>query len=79
MKLVDFGGQPRRHFFVQKITVTCLADLNLNNQADPEDAALFNTAYFSEDPQADLNGDGVVDAEDYVLFLDSYSGVCAEE
>lgn len=79
VKLVDFGGQARRHFFVQKIAVTCLADFNLNGEADAEDVALFNAAFFVGESEADLNADGGVDAEDYVLFTASYSGVCSEE
>ena len=69
----------RRRFFVQRISVTCLADFNLNGEADSEDVVLFNAAYFAGDGEADLNGDGAIDAEDYVLFTASYSGVCSEE
>ncbi|MCL4742515.1 MAG: hypothetical protein KJZ54_09975 [Phycisphaerales bacterium] len=69
----------RRRFFVQKIAVTCLADFNLNGEADAEDVALFNAAFFVGESEADLNADGGVDAEDYVLFTASYSGVCSEE
>ena len=50
----------------------CDADLNNNCIVDQNDATAFKNAWGSSDPNADFNGDGIVDALDRPVLQNSY-------
>ncbi|HRQ71762.1 MAG TPA: hypothetical protein PLU35_01905 [Phycisphaerales bacterium] len=54
-----------------------LLDFNGDGNVDEADTTLFLAAFDAKDPQADLNLDWAVDAEDLTLFLDWYASESA--
>lgn len=60
--------------FENRYTPVCFSpDLNQNMIVDPGDALLFNDFYANEDPRADADADGDVNAIDAAIFLDRYT------
>lgn len=56
----------------------CAGDMNLSGAIEAEDATLFMTAFGAQDPTADLDGDGVIDAADYAIFQNALASGCGE-
>ncbi|MBL8760594.1 MAG: hypothetical protein JNL50_04760 [Phycisphaerae bacterium] len=63
----------KRNCYVRRISArSCVADLNLNSEADPNDFDAFVDSYLDESPSADLNLDATIDGADVDLFVEAY-------
>ncbi len=63
----------KRNCYVRRISArSCVADLNLNSEADPGDFDAFVDSYVKESPEADLNLDASIDGADVDLFIEAY-------
>jgi hypothetical protein len=53
--------------------VECLADWNRDHIVDSRDAVAFLNDWNALTPDADLNGDGVVNTQDFTIFLNAHA------
>jgi hypothetical protein len=60
------------HYFVRTIKV-CTSDFNSSGVVEDMDFATYLPALAAQEPRADLNGDGVADVQDLVVFLNDYN------
>jgi len=54
----------------------CLADYDANGEVEDADSEAYMQAFEMQDPDADLNGSGEVEAEDLALFLERFFSGC---
>ena len=57
-------------------TPECIADWDMDDDADQGDYGLYESHYLTGDPLADLNGDRIVDGDDWEEFIDQYAAGC---
>jgi hypothetical protein len=57
-------------------TPECVADWDMDDDADQGDYGLYESHYLTGDPLADLNGDRIVDGDDWEEFIDQYAAGC---
>ncbi len=65
------------HVYVSPITLDCTADADSSGVIDTLDPIVFVGQFAAQDPQADVNEDGVINPQDYTDFLSAYAcGAC---
>lgn len=62
--------------YFQQFTTACFADFNLNGIVNSQDLTDFTNAFGAGSLRADIDGDGLISANDYNLFLQHYNLGC---
>jgi hypothetical protein len=58
------------------LRVFCVADYDTDMDVDTDDYDAFEAGFISEAPDTDVNGDGVIDGEDWDAYVEAYDDGC---
>jgi hypothetical protein len=72
MKLLNLTGSGSAN-----LTISVAGDMNRDGSVDGADAALLSTAIAANDPVADINGDGLINATDRQILYANYGFAAA--
>ena len=66
------GAQSDASIYNLSVTPIPIGGMDADSDVDGSDLALFISAYFAGAQDADMDGGGFVDANDFVLFAGNY-------
>ncbi len=65
------------HVFVSRIALPCPADADTSGTIDTVDPIVFAGQFAAQQPEADVNQDGLINSQDYSDFMNAYAcGAC---